>query len=717
MFKFIRQSLGRSETTPDTSSPSPNPVSRAAQGVNASAQSTPVRSVQPSTGGDKETTDDYFNTLGKMEEAISKHEYGRAARLARENLRQLPAADRFLKHEYGALDIYFPVLHVGGTVLALVGDDDGLSEMRTLITSNHNFEPWADIVKQHEESRVLFAAILEAVQQNPGCRQTDLKSLVGAKDGHRVSTLIGWLEKAGKITREKQEKTYLVWPAGALHPPMQSPQRNVQSHRLDRKPPRMREIDVASIPYVPLPKSPLRWEEAKMRSDVAANLPEVMDHFEVREAEGWAVDAIEKIPAGEKPDTAFRLLFPLDSGILMIDDLGKAEGLGQIPAAALRYSRSGELLAKKPLFHGVYRIDANPLGRGFIALSKDCVIHAYDDAVESILETKLADSPEIRAIRKRVDIQDDQLKNHIRCVTLSYDRSRYIFTVVDEAWCVGVDGRGLWGAKLPIKEGWTRIAEPDGTFGTSEEIQQALSLMGMVYPFASEDLKKRYRQLAKEWHPDLNPSNPSAMERMKELTGAMQLLTGVSENALQVYTGVQYTQELSRIEIEVGDIKVTLTMSSDASEIDVADWIYAASFAGRSNAVFLAGYSGRVIVLSESGEPLRAYDIGSVPRRIVDTGDYLYILTDTRLYVLRAESLYAVIDTFDGGDLFVAQTGFGLLETKRFRWFREDGTYTGSVVTKDPIRRVYATPEGITVETRTRRAFVRGAPAWWETAP
>lgn len=78
--------------------------------------------------------------------------------------------------------------------------------------------------------------------------------------------------------------------------------------------------------------------------------------------------------------------------------------------------------------------------------------------------------------------------------------------------------------------------------------------------------------------------------------------------------------------------------------------------------------------------------------------------------------LHTIIDTFDGGDLIVAQTRFGLLEKKRFRWFNENGTYLGSIVTKDPIQRVYAVPRGVTVETRTRRAFVRGAPAWWEEA-
>ena len=38
-------------------------------------------------------------------------------------------------------------------------------------------------------------------------------------------------------------------------------------------------------------------------------------------------------------------------------------------------------------------------------------------------------------------------------------------------------------------------------------------------------------------------------------------------------------------------------------------------------------YSGRVVVVDENGEGLRVYDIGSVPQRIIDTGEYVYLLT------------------------------------------------------------------------------------------
>jgi hypothetical protein len=86
----------------------------------------------------------------------------------------------------------------------------------------------------------------------------------------------------------------------------------------------------------------------------------------------------------------------------------------------------------------------------------------------------------------------------------------------------------------------------------------------------------------------------------------------------------------------------------------------------------------------------------------------------TRSATVRDDALHALVDTFDGGDLIITQTGFGLIEKRRLRWFREDGSYLGSVVSKDPIRRVYSAGGGIIVETRQRRAVVQGVTTWWE---
>lgn len=660
---------------------------------------------------ERRVSDAYFDTMSQMQAAVSRRDFEGAARLVRENLRYIPDCVKEWCSDYGSFTIgMIPSLQQGGTVLALVGDDEGLARMREIIASMPELEPWTKEIQRHQLDRQLFKAILEVVAAQPNCLQTEVKGLIGEVDGRRVANLISYLEKAKKIVRVKAGRTYRLLPSDSPDIPVPPQKRIIKSHRTDQKPPRLREIDVSSLNYVPLPRAPERWEEEQTGRE-RAMVSEAKDPFEVRDA-NWRIATVEKIPPSQRPDTAFRQMYPTDSGIVMIDDLGKADGLGQIEAAALRYDRAGELAVKKKLQHGVSRVGVHPIGRGLIAMSRDCIVHAYDDQFDPMLETSLIDAPEILALRKRFDIPDDQLKNHIRCVALSRDANRYLFTTVDEAWCVDIGGRGLWGTKLPVKEGWTRVATPSSEFGTSTDIDRALALMGLSFPITPEILKRRYWDLGKQWHPDLNPGDPEASDKMKALTAAAEVLTGIEASALPRFTGATFVHEMESKEFETGGIKFTISMVSD--EIYAAAWIYAAGFAAKSDAVYLAGYSGRVVLVNDKGEGVRVYDIGSVPRRIVDTGNYIYLLTDTRLYVLRDDALLTLVDTFDGGDLVVAQTSFGLLEKKSLRWFREDGQYLGGVVSKDPIRRVYSTDTNMIVETRQRRATILGVPTWWK---
>ncbi len=657
-------------------------------------------------------TDFYFENMARIQGAIAAQSFEEAAKYVRASFRYIPDWVSETRQEYGAFDIAsIPALQQGGTALALVGDDDGLASMRALVWSTPELEPWREEIERHESDRIMFQSILAAVAENPHCLQTDVKALVGEADGHRIGRLLSYLEKARKLVRVKEGRTYRLLPPGSAEVPEPTPKLIVRSHRADRKPPPMREIDIASLDYVPLPRAPLRWQEAQVTRERAV-VPEPSEPFEIRDAK-WTIVAVEKTPATDRPDPAFRQMYPTASGLVMIDDLGKAEGLGPIDAAALRYDREGKLAAMRGLHHGVYRVGVHPLGRGLIAMSRNCDLHAYDDRLDPIMETALVQAPEIVALRKRFQIADDQLKNHIRCVALSETASRYLFTAVDEAWCVDKGGNGLWGAKLPVKEGWTRVTTPSSGFGTSAEVDRALALMNLSLPLTPEELKRRYRELAKQWHPDLNPNDSRSDQKMKALTAAAEMLTGLESTALPRYAGAAFVREMQRTEVKAAGMTFTMTVGTQVGELHAADWIYAACFAARSESVYLAGYSGRIVLVDGNGRGVRAYDIGSVPSRIVDTGDYLYLLTDTRLYVLRGKTLHALIDTFDGGDLMVAQTGFGLLETKRLRWFSQDGRYLGSIVSKDPIRRVYSAGERTVVETRQRRAVVAGVSAWW----
>ena len=49
--------------------------------------------------------------------------------------------------------------------------------------------------------------------------------------------------------------------------------------------------------------------------------------------------------------------------------------------------------------------------------------------------------------------------------------------------------------------------------------------LGVDKKASDEDIKKAYRKLARQYHPDRNPDNPSAEERFKEIQGAYSVLS------------------------------------------------------------------------------------------------------------------------------------------------------------------------------------------------
>ena len=669
-----------------------------------------------------------FALSGQIDEARKAGDFHRAIAAVRGSLPLLAAFVRETKRSFGRWDIQSSVaVHTGATLMAVMGDRAGIAELRSTLEATPELRAWLDAADAAEADADLVDLVMAAVAREPGLVQTSLKVRTGQEDGRRLGTLAGWLEQANRLRRIRQGSTYSLYlpddvPAAKAAPSPEcrsgtsAPSAPVPTAHQRRSPRSATQINLKGLPYRRLPKAPPKWEERKTADGSAAGPSkdrgaEKQLRFEVVGA-GWAVLGEEKLPPADRPDPAFRDAFHTPDRTFWLDPKGRRVGFEDSISVLRATDRNGTTSAERGLAYDVYRSDVNNDGTGILFLSRYGMLHGYNQNLEALVLEQVADCPEYLACSERLGILPNELKNHVRCVAISADRQRYLITVVDEAWCYSIDGAPVWGLQLPTQEGWTRVVgQRSERTGTSADVMSALQLMELKLPVATDEIAKRFRQLAMRWHPDLNPELPDASERMKSLNLAMALLDGTDVSRLsgEEVTQASYQRILERS--EVAGITISLMVSGKFA----ADWIYAANFGASDNRVYLAGYSGKVVEVSPEGVPRRVYDIGAVPRQIIDTGSHVYILTDTRLYVISGDRLEALVDVYERGELIVGETGFALLEAKSLTWFSSVGRVIGAVRTKDPIRRVFSTDAGLLVETRQHRAVVTGTPSWWRS--
>ena len=177
-------------------------------------------------------SDIYFASMSRLQAAVSKRDYEGAARLVRENLKYVPQWVKETRRDYGSFDIRsIPALEQGGTMLALSGDEEGLAGMLAIVASLPELEPWIEEVERHQENLRLFKSIQELVAAQPNCLQTEVKGLIGEEDGRRVANLLTYLDKAGRIRRIKEGRTYRLLPLDSINIPAPPAKGIVRSHR------------------------------------------------------------------------------------------------------------------------------------------------------------------------------------------------------------------------------------------------------------------------------------------------------------------------------------------------------------------------------------------------------------------------------------------------------------------------------------------------------
>ena len=694
--------------------------------VSTSGSEPRLPGAEPRSAGDA-----YFDAMHRLEAALDRRDYAGAAPHVHESLRWLPGWVQEFRAERRRFDIQMiPALERGGTALALIGDREALAEMRRVVESHRVLKPWRERVRQHEVAVQIVPQIESLTRTRPVCLQSEVKGLLGVDDGPLVGRLIQYLEKAGRIARVRAGRTWRLLPPDSPEipppePPEPIPVRPVRSHRTNDEPPPLREVQVSEIPRIDLLQAATR-QELPVGGGASTPFPALKGAFEVRDA-SWRIRSVEGLPPAARPDTALRRFHPSQSGLFMTTDRRRWPHYGGHETGAIHYGRTGSISAQETLPQGSYRFYCPPFGQALIAVSRHGVVHAYDESLRMILETPLKEAPEVRAWQTGLRRQCDWAV--APPIAISADASRYLFALGDQVWCVAMNGLGLWGLRFP-KAGWVSA---DDYYGEGEEHPD------LGPPPSSDDLWQRQQREILRWeHPAEQPDDVS----LEDSLGPGSVPNDDAEppdtsKSIELDTWTpRFIRELSRREraTSLGDLSLRTVEVSDKKPthgiLDVA-------FSSSSDTAFIATRDGLMFAVDGSGNALRVYSgvghntdfpelparfsipspvdlsiFSEDPRRIVHHDDDLYLTTATRLRVLHRDALLAVLDLARHEEFYCTRNGFFLHHAKRVRCFRKDGRFLGSVLSKDPIRRLYQAGADTVIETRTRRAVVSGIPVW-----
>lgn len=432
-----------------------------------------------------------------------------------------------------------------------------------------------------------------------------------------------------------------------------------------------------------------------------------MPLFTVSADAPWTLMGERKLRGDEQPDPAFEIAAFDANGFWLIDRAASSTDQPEVKSVIRRIDRHGLFVGEKALQHDVYRTGATAVGSSIAIMDSSGVLHIYDAELNVIAESNLREDPRVVDHFQTINTNYwGEFKSQVRAVDAAPEGDTYLFTLADEAWCCTTLGVAVWGVVMPLKAGWKRVVGRSERFGAGQDVEDALRLFGLSLPVDPADIKRKYRRLAQVHHPDRNAGDPAATEKMKSLNRAFEILTGVDPTTLGFeesdITYFARTAPDHVVELEGFRLEITITGGTPQ------DWVYAASFAADGGA-YLATYSGKVILVSQKGQPEVVYDIGTCPSEIIDVGRYTYFLTPTRLYVVENKTkLVALLDVFKQGRLLVSHTGFGLLSGKRFQWFTETGVKVGELTARDPIRAIHAAEGGAFVQTRQHRIQVQG---------
>lgn len=83
---------------------------------------------------------------------------------------------------------------------------------------------------------------------------------------------------------------------------------------------------------------------------------------------------------------------------------------------------------------------------------------------------------------------------------------------------------GMGGTDNKSSRAWEEYQERGNSFESQTQEHEAMAIFGLEPPVNLDDIKARYKELAKKYHPDINQDNPNAEEQLKRVNMSYTVL-------------------------------------------------------------------------------------------------------------------------------------------------------------------------------------------------
>lgn len=377
--------------------------------------------------------------------------------------------------------------------------------------------------------------------------------------------------------------------------------------------------------------------------------------FALSEGAPWALADEQTLPKDERPETHFRLHGLVSDGILYYDAGGRSNIAEGQKGALLKRGYDGATVAASPILHDIYHYSQSADSSHVALIDASGSLHIYDGLLRKVHERDLQQDLRVKEHFRTTDTRYwGTFRSQVRAVDVNADGRCHLFTLADEAWCCKGDGTTVWGVRVPLNKGWERVTvRGENVLQPPAAVVKALRVLELELPVTLDQIKHQRRVLAMRYHPDRNP-DPNAARLMQQVNDACAQLTGVDpavldsewdSNGVEKTTFQQIDDEDQWTDYGGFRVRISFTRNWGAQ-----DWVYAAMFTPSGSGAYLATYSGKVIELDASGKPVCVYVLGQIPHQIIERGQNVYLLTTTRLYVVRKRGeLLAFIDAYQQG--------------------------------------------------------------------